>query len=511
MNMRSFVFLFLLLPFIFTSAQDARYTYSGSISPDSIKKSVYTLASDSMEGRATGTSGQKMAARFLASKYQSLGLLPGGFLHDSVSETPNEERFRKNPFLQNHPLSLKYNKEKNLKVNGDEFLFGRDFIYPDIFKDTLIRITSYVFIAIGKKVKFNDVLFSEKYNNRVVVLFDAKESATSSFSGGSPATHSFSPSLVFIITSPEKIAYHLSNGFDIPADSKLRLIYITPEVAERMLDRETYLKLTKKAGRKGKMKELDESGTITVDLVSNTDALRGQNVVAILPGTDLSNEVIVISSHYDHLGIRDSAVYYGADDNASGTSAILEIARNFVAAKREGHSPRRSILFLNVSGEEIRLLGSAWYVNHPALSLKNTVADLNIDMVGRVDLRYDSIGDKNYMYIIGSDKMSTELHEINEQQNKSGPALKLDYIYNSEDDPNKYYRRSDHYNFVKNGVPVIFYFDGNHMDYHKPTDTAEKIDYSLLAQRARLIFLTAWELANRDKRITIDKKEETEK
>ena len=241
-------------------------------------------------------------------------------------------------------------------------------------------------------------------------------------------------------------------------------------------------------------------------MVKNTDQLSGQNILAFIPGSDLKDETVIISSHYDHLGKTDSLIYYGADDNASGTSGVLELARVFSEAGKAGHGPRRNILFMNVSGEEKRLLGSAWYVSNPTFPLKNTIADLNIDMIGRTDAIHDSLGIKNYIYIIGADKMSTELYTINEAQNLKGPRLQLDYKYNSEDDPNRYYMRSDHYNFVKNNIPVIFYFNGTHADYHKPTDTADKIDFEILANRTRLVFLTAWELANRNDRIIIDKK-----
>jgi len=507
--MRKLFLLFLLPLTINSSAQDARFKYYNAISPDSIKQSVYTLASDSMEGRATGTPGQRIAAHFLASKYQMLGLRPGGFLHDSVLEYPAEERFRKNPFLQNHPLSIRHNKGRNLSVNEDNFLFGKDFIYPDIFKDTSIFLTDFVFIALGKKMKFDQIILSEKYHDKAIVLYDAEGSNTKYFLEKDPASKASGvPSIVFIVTTHEKISGYLANGFDLHSELKFPVIFISPEVAEKVLDKETYAKLTKKVNRNGKIIEREESGTLSVGLVSNTIELRGQNVVAFLPGTDLSNEFIILSSHYDHLGKKDSSIYYGADDNASGTSAILEIARAFVAAKNDGHTPRRSVLFLNVSGEEIRLLGSAWYVSRPSIPLKNTVVDLNIDMIGRTDIIHDSLGEKNYLYIIGADKMSTELHDINENQNNDGPRLKLDYKYNNEDDPNKYYTRSDHYNFVKKGIPIIFYFDGNHKDYHRPTDTADRIEYDILAKRTRLVFLTAWELANRDKRIVIDKKED---
>jgi Zn-dependent M28 family amino/carboxypeptidase len=185
------------------------------------------------------------------------------------------------------------------------------------------------------------------------------------------------------------------------------------------------------------------------------------------------------------------------------------MARIFTEAKKNGHPPRRNILFLNVSGEEKGLLGSSWFVDHPAIPLKNIVANINIDMIGRTDQRHDSIGEAEYVYIIGADMTSSELKIINEEQNSIGPKLVLDYTYNSKDDPNRYYQRSDHYNFLKNQIPIIFYFNGAHVDYHQPTDTPDKINFSLLKKRTQLAFLTAWELANREKRPVIDKLDES--
>ena len=230
--------------------------------------------------------------------------------------------------------------------------------------------------------------------------------------------------------------------------------------------------------------------------------VKGENILGYIKGTDLKDELILITAHYDHLGKKDSLIYNGADDNGSGTSAIMEIAEAFMIAKKEGKGPRRSILIMPVSGEEKGLLGSKYYTKKPIYPLEKTVANLNIDMIGRIDYNHDT---SNYVYLIGSDMLSKELHDISEKINKEYIGLDLDYTFNSEEDPNRYYYRSDHYNFAKNNIPVIFYFNGLHEDYHKPTDTIEKIDFKKIEKITRLIFLTAWELANRDERIKLNK------
>ena len=229
-----------------------------------------------------------------------------------------------------------------------------------------------------------------------------------------------------------------------------------------------------------------------------------ENVLAYIKGSEKPDEIIVISAHLDHIGISGNGdINNGADDDGSGTVALLEMAEAFKLAVDEGHGPKRSILFLHVTGEEIGLLGSRYYTDEdPIFPLKNTVADLNIDMIGRVDEKHKD--NRNYLYLIGSDKLSTELHDISEAVNQKYFNMTFDYTFNEDDDPNRFYYRSDHYNFAKQNVPVIFYFNGTHEDYHKHTDTPDKIEYDLLETRTRLIFHTAWELANRDERVKLD-------
>ena len=228
-----------------------------------------------------------------------------------------------------------------------------------------------------------------------------------------------------------------------------------------------------------------------------------ENVLAFIEGSEKPEEVIVISAHLDHLGIEDDGqINNGADDDGSGTVAIMEIAQAFNKAKKDGHGPKRSILFLHLTAEEIGKKGSEFYVDHPAFPLKNTIADLNIDMIGRIDEKHT--GNKNYIYLIGSDRLSKELHYISEKINQNYSDIYLDYRYNVEGERNHYYSRSDHYNFAKHGIPVIFYFNGEHNDYHEPTDTPDKIEYKLLEKRAKLIFATAWQIANQEHRLTTD-------
>ena len=228
-----------------------------------------------------------------------------------------------------------------------------------------------------------------------------------------------------------------------------------------------------------------------------------ENIWAFIKGSEKPEEVLVISAHYDHIGIKNGEIHYGADDDGSGTVAVLEIAKAFQKAKVEGNGPKRSILFLHVTGEEHGLLGSKYYSENPLFPIANTITDVNIDMIGRRDdLHKDS---NNYIYLIGSDYLSSDLYKICEDANKNFINTTIDYTFNDRNDPNRFYYRSDHYNFAKKGIPSVFLFNGVHADYHKPTDTPDKIEYDALAKRTQLAFAIAWELSNRDNRPVVDK------
>lgn len=226
-----------------------------------------------------------------------------------------------------------------------------------------------------------------------------------------------------------------------------------------------------------------------------------ENIWAFIEGSEKPNEIVVVSAHYDHVGIKNGQVYNGADDDGSGTVAILEIAKAFQKAKAEGHGPKRSVLVLHVTGEEHGLHGSRFYSENPLFPLTNTVADVNIDMIGRHD---EFHSDSDYIYLIGSDYLSTDLQNICVAANKD-LQLKLDYKYNDRNDPNRFYYRSDHYNFAKHNIPSVFLFSGTHADYHQPGDDVEKIEFDYLLKRTKYAFAIAWELANRDKHPVVDK------
>jgi Peptidase family M28 len=288
----------------------------------------------------------------------------------------------------------------------------------------------------------------------------------------------------------------------------INFMYITPQMADALFGKKLEkVKAAHSAISAGKpAKPIRCKTDVLINMDKRVEDLHGSNVLGFIEGSDpqLKKEYVFITAHYDHLGVDKDKIYYGADDNASGTAGVIEIARAFAEAKRKGLGPKRSVVCMLVSGEEKGLLGSSFYVEFPIFSLQQTIVDINTDMIGRVDEAHRN--DSNYIYVIGADRMSADLHAVNEASNNAFTKLTLDYKYNSDNDPNRYYERSDHYNFVEKGIPAVFYFNGTHADYHKPTDTPDKLHYGLMAKRAQLAFYTAWELAHRYKRLMPDKK-----
>ena len=291
-------------------------------------------------------------------------------------------------------------------------------------------------------------------------------------------------------------------------EGKLPVVVLGPNLAEELL---TACGLDLKTvydamGRKQALtpRKTDISAhMIVAQQVTRTNT---QNVAGILEGSDpkLKNEYVVFSAHYDHLKTNANGdIYPGADDDGSGTTAILTIAHAMSLER-----PKRSVLVIFHAGEELGLLGSEYNTDYaPVVPLDQMVADLNIDMIGRSrpqgdkDPKDEHLTDANTVYLVGSNRISKELHEISEETNSQFQKMKLDYYYNDPNNPERIYFRSDHWNYAKHGVPIIFYFDGVHVDYHQPTDTIDKIDFDKMTKITRLVFETGWRLANLDHRL----------
>jgi hypothetical protein len=482
--------------------------YAETITASELKEMLYTYASDEFEGRETGEPGQKKAVNYLKQQYLDLGI--------ASPLSPDD-------YFQEVPLEKQKMPNVTITLNGQSFTNYKDFISTGNASTTSISVTEFVYAGYG----IEDANYSSYKNIDVtgkVVLIKSGEPKNADGT--------------YITTGTRELTKWVNGRQarrakgNVAKDKGAKaLIMLDDDMSFKILS--TYYKSVANSGRSGISLKNDDpemyqfmvsenlgkalfsnilndavsktiKTSLSIDLKGNSEDLTSENVVAFIKGSEKPDEVIVISAHLDHEGIKDGQVYNGADDDGSGTVAILEIAEAFKKALDEGNGPKRSILFLHVTGEEKGLLGSQYYTdNDPIFPLSNTVANLNIDMIGRTDPNRK--GDRNYVYLIGSDKLSTELHQLSEAVNKKYANITLDYTYNDENDPNRFYYRSDHYNFAKNNIPIIFYFNGSHADYHKPTDTPDKIEYDLLENRTRLVFYTAWELANRDHRIVIDK------
>ena len=305
---------------------------------------------------------------------------------------------------------------------------------------------------------------------------------------------------------PKKNATQLKGRLNLKApaagsSNNFLLATISPDVAAAAIGRTSSLTVAQ-------WKEIPRGtyiSEIKVVAKKTTELLQSSNVIGIIPGSDKKDEYLFITGHYDHLGKVGDVIWYGADDDGSGTVSVMQMAEAFAAAAKKNRGPRRTIAFMAVSGEEKGLLGSEYYSDHPIYPMEKTTANLNIDMVGRVDTERKTADTLNYVYVIGHDKLSSELPSINEGANNKYTGLVLDYKFDDPNDKNRIYYRSDHYNFARKGVPILFFYDGMLLaDYHKPTDTVEKINFPLMEKRARMIFHTGWEMANRDNMLKRD-------
>jgi hypothetical protein len=522
------LFLLLLLPALALTAQTdpapKKRTYEmpdGSLFAETIKAEdlkalLYVLASDSLQGRETGEEGQRKAARFIARMFKEAGIPAKGDRND----------YQQGVQLQNDTWT-----DLGLKVGDQEFKNRTDFyVFPANNPDKPeILLKEVVFVGYGiEDEKYSDYTGTDVSGKAVVFYFgepmskegnslltgtnsrsqwslDWKKKIQTAKKKGATAAFVIMPQFEDGLRLNRKSAstFGWKPGFGDPEKATKDLVpfmFVNAAVGKAILG-DKAAKVEQELAdlaNGGKFKPVKVKSKIQMRLDKETKRLEGSNVFAVIEGSDekLKKEYVLVTAHYDHLGMADSTViYYGADDNGSGSSGVIEIARAFAEAKKQGKGPKRTVICMLVSGEEKGLLGSKYYTDVPLYPLDKTVVDVNIDMIGRVDERHAD--NPNYVYSIGSGRISTHLKDVCEMVNAERTKLELDYQYDRPDDPNRYYERSDHYNFAEKGIPVVFFFNGTHPDYHRPTDTADKINFDALAKRAQLAFYVAWEAANR--------------
>ncbi|MNS06936.1 Aminopeptidase YwaD precursor [compost metagenome] len=508
----------LVLAMTESSLAQSAETFAGEINASYLKKHLSVLASDAFEGRETGQKGSLLAADYIQAHFKQLGL-----------QAPVN-----GSYFQTVPLIERSIGDATITVNSTDFKFAEDFLLVGRNLPASIdaKESQWVFAGYGIGAgNWNDFANIEVKGKAVMIISgEPFDKSGKSMITGQENYSDYTldtrkkfrelqlkhPKLILAVypnlrTSMAGYATQLrAKSIEFPEKQEENptapVVYISEELATELLKPtgKNIAQLVAQMQNTAKPQSAVVKQPFAVKFQTKEAPVKAMNVLGFLPGTDLKEEVLVISSHYDHIGIINGKINNGADDDGSGTTSVLAMAQAFTTAQKAGKGPRRSILFMTFTGEEKGLLGSQWYSDHPVFAFNNTIADLNIDMVGRIDDAH--LTDTNYVYLIGSDKLSTDLHKISEEANKNSVNLKLDYKYNDPKDPNRFYYRSDHYNFAKHGIPVVFYFNGVHADYHQPGDKVEKIHFELMAKRAQLVFNTAWDLANRDKRPVVDVK-----
>jgi hypothetical protein len=465
-------------------AYKAAPIYANSITAADLRAHLAIVAGAEMEGRETATPGQKRAAVYLENQFKSLGLQPG-----------NGQQYQ-----QFYPVYRDSVLSAALSINGQALAINSQFSPAVGNANAQLNFGELVFVNFEDSAWKNGKV--DVQGKLVMFRFQGLSGAGSGGGFGNVvglrinslmakgAAAALVVQDIFPLAKPfEPLSNMRTNK--LPMRQGMSYFNISPDQAKAIMGSDWA------AAAEGKQ----PCKTYTAEVVTKFEKARlnleSSNILALLPGTDKANEYLVITSHYDHIGRQGDVINYGADDDGSGTVCVLELAEAFMKAKAAGKGPRRSILFMTVSGEEKGLWGSEYYADHPVFPLEKTTANLNIDMVGRLDSLHIKKGVTDYVYVVGDDKLSSDLTPISVFANKN-TMLELDPKYNDPKDRERIYFRSDHYNFARNGVPIIFYFNGVHPDYHRPTDTVEKIDYDTMAKRAKLVFFTAWDMANRD-------------
>ncbi|HNP53586.1 MAG TPA: M28 family peptidase [Ferruginibacter sp.] len=513
-----FLFGFLCLVGVLNaSAQSKSETYAQAIRIADLQQHLGIIAGDEMEGRETGTEGQRKAAAYIENHFRSLGL------NAPVALNGYQQYF---PLYQDSLLSCVFSIRKK------EAVYGTDYICPAMNNDNRSwKSKGIVFAGYGiEDTHYNDYTTLDVTNKVVIVMLGEPKSDGKYLVTGTnkPSEWTFpgigkklktaaskgALAVLFINPTQPELTSKQAEGsrktnvyYPRKSDQPISQLQLSHAFAKQLLG-ETTDALIKKASLMTVYDGVDyvrQSTKLKFSFEENHQLIQASNVVGMLEGTDKKDEYVFITGHYDHLGKRDGKIYYGADDDGSGTVAVMQMATAFVQAAKEGNRPRRTLVFMTVSGEEKGLWGSEYYSENPVFPLDKTSVDLNIDMIGRVDTERKTDDTLNYVYVVGHDKISTELPLINEGMNKQYSNLVLDYKFDDPNDPNRIYYRSDHYNFARKGVPVLFFYDGMlKADYHKPTDTVDKINWLLYQKRAQMIFHTAWEMANRDEMLQRD-------
>ncbi len=523
--MKKFFFVSLLIPTLFSCSvnqQTLQKKYADLLTEESAKSHLTILASKEFAGRGTGQEGGKKTVEYIAKVFQELGLKPA--VNGSYYQPVN--------LVKSSYVVEQFNLNNQSLVNGQDFYVTGS----NAFKN--FNASEIVFIGYGINTPSYSDYAGQNLAGKVVLVINEGEPMDASGNSLITGTSSLSdwstsrskrlqevmkqnPALILSTNSQaaelvKRFGSRITGGsYSLKSSDKgvtnnstaAPVVNITEETANQLLavNNTSLSKYKQTVSSTKKPHSTVLKASLNAGMGSKKEDLFDPNVLGVIEGTDLKNEVLIISGHYDHDGILPNGTFFpGADDNGSGTVGVMELAKAFAAAKKAGKGPRRTILFMAFAAEEKGLLGSDFYSQNPVFPLANTVACLNMDMIGRIDNKHLE-GNHNYIHAIGSDMLSSELKVINEKANQDFTQMELDYMYDDPKDPMRIYYRSDQYNLAKHNIPVIFYFSGLHPDYHTPNDTVDKINFPMMAKREKLVFHTAWEIANRDKKLVVDR------
>lgn len=503
---------------VINDTNDPSFRFAQSIKAMNLKKHLEVIASDSFQGRETGQPGIDLAADYITDFLRETGL-------DSFEQTPD--------FRQAVAFSFSRWTDTDIYVNKERYRHLWDYIaFPTKnVNNPIIMENEVIFLGYGIDDKKYSDYKGKKVEGKIIMINRGEplKKDSTSYITGSRSLSEWSDDdmekklltakakgvkLVLIIENDIKKMLEanrrklLGSALEL-GDRKNDVIpypnhaYISSTIAKAIIGNfEKKILDARKKLAKGKPAMVNIKTDFIINLSKDVTVLKGNNIMAHIEGSTKKDEYIIVSAHYDHLGMRGDDIFNGADDNGSGTVTVMALAEAAQLATQSGSRPERSIIFLWVTGEEKGLLGSEYYTKNPIVPLEKTMININVDMVGRMDDNYKNNPD--YVYVIGSDRISSGLHALNEDINQKYSQLTLDYTYNSADDPNQYYFRSDHYNFAKNGIPAIFFFSGTHPDYHRPSDTVEKIDFDKMEKIGRHLFHLLWAAANNPQSIMPD-------
>lgn len=486
-----------------------------SITATELRAHLEFLSSTELGGRYTLSPNFGIAARYLASELESYGFhgaaSDGGFLQkfEVVSSKPDPAHMSLELTIEGKHQSAAFGQDFFTALNAGSGAAQGELVYvgggisaPELKRDDYA----------GKDVKGKIAILVSGATGGI----DVSKLKDNEHGGGAAQAHGAAgmlmvPSQRFLNFMKDRNLMQRFAGRENVSladdhESSLPGVTLGPDLAEKVLAAfGLTLKQAYEAGGNNTAKCRECSARFNAAMQQSHKVT--QNVAAILEGTDpqLRNEYVTFSAHYDHLKTGPNGeIYHGADDDGSGTSAVLAIAKAMSMNR-----PKRSVLVIFHAGEELGLLGSEYNADYaPVVPLDKMVVDLNIDMIGRSKPPGDNdpadvhLTDANSVYLVGSNRISKELDQISEETNQQFQKLRLDYYYNGPSNPERIYYRSDHWNYAKHGIPIIFYFSGTHVDYHQPTDTIDKIDFNKMTEVTRLVFETGWRIANLGHRLT---------